>query len=51
MRTRSVSSGTGTSFLSTTAYATVLLHIETHEFEDTAEEDELIASYTPRFRR
>lgn len=32
-------------------HATVLLHIETHEFEDTAEEDELIASYTPRFRR
>lgn len=32
-------------------HATVLLHIGTRELEDSAEEDELIASYTPRFRR
>lgn len=32
-------------------HATVLLHIETHEFEEAVEDDELIASYTPRFRR
>lgn len=31
-------------------YATVLLHIETDEFEDAVEEDELVASYTPRLR-
>jgi hypothetical protein len=29
----------------------VLLNIETGEFEDAAEEDERITSYTPRFHR
>lgn len=32
-------------------HATVLLHLETDGYEDAEEEDDLIASYTPRFGR
>ena len=32
-------------------HATILLHIDTRTFEADEEEDDLIESYTPRFRR